>query len=412
MYKILFVDDDPNELAALQKLLRAYRRHWEMSFCGGGSEAIQLLAENTFHVVVTDLKMPGLSGAELLKYVRELYPDTVRMLLCSQAEYSEMFSAVGPAHQYLTKPCDPELLHDVITRACLLNERLAQPGLRALVSKIDALPSLPAVYLRLVDELRREDASVDRIGELISKDLGMTAKVLQLVNSSFFGLPVHVKDATHAAALLGLNTLRPLVLTAGVFRQLEKSKVPAELLQSVMEHSLAVGCLSKRIAESEGLDRDASDDAMLAGILHDIGKLVLAENLGRDYSIVASAAEITNLPLEQAEHDQFDTSHAEVGGYLAALWGLPQNILEAIAFHHDPGQHPGKQFSGVTAVHVANCLVKEADYANLAIAGVAEENGYERPRPNQLDQAYLARLDCTSQVEVWRQLAEQCRAGA
>ena len=280
-----------------------------------------------------------------------------------------------------------------------------------MVSKIDALPSLPAVYLRLVDELRREDASVDRIGELISKDLGMTAKVLQLVNSSFFGLPVHVKDATHAAALLGLNTLRPLVLTAGVFRQLEKSKVPAELLQNVMEHSLAVGCLAKRIAESEGLDRDASDDAMLAGILHDIGKLVLAENLGRDYSIVASAAEITNLPLEQAEHDQFDTSHAEVGGYLVALWGLPQNILEAIAFHHDPGQHPGKQFSGVTAVHVANCLVKEADYANLAREEGTTESSFEPPRQNQLDQAYLARLDCTSQVEVWRQLAEQCRAG-
>lgn len=411
MYKILFVDDDPSELAALQNLLRAYRRHWEMTFCSGGTEAIRLLAENTFDVVVTDLKMPGLSGAELLKYVRQIYPDTIRLLLCSQSEYSELFHSVGPAHQYLTKPCDPELLYDVITRACLLNERLSQPGLRALVSQIDALPSLPAVYLRLVDELRREDASVDRIGELISKDLGMTAKVLQLVNSSFFGLPVHVKDATHAAALLGLNTLRPLVLTAGVFRQLEKSKVPAELLQKVMEHSLAVGCLAKRIAESEGLDRDASDDAMLAGILHDMGKLVLAENLGRDYSIVASAAEITNLPLEQAEQDQFETSHAEVGGYLAALWGLPQNILEAIAFHHDPGEHPSKQFSGVTAVHVANCLVKEADYESAEVGEPAEELGLARPRTHELDQAYLARLDCTSQVEVWRQLAEQCRAG-
>ncbi|MEQ8211094.1 MAG: response regulator [Lacipirellulaceae bacterium] len=411
MQKILFVDNDPNELAALQKLLRAYRRHWEMTFSGGGNEAIQLLAENEFDVVVTELKMSGMTGAELLRYVRELYPDAVRLLLCSQAEYSELFNSVGPAHQYLTKPCDPELLYDVISRACLLKERLAQPGLRALVSKIDALPSLPAVYLRLVDELRREDASVDRIGELISKDLGMTAKVLQLVNSSFFGLPVHVKDATHAAALLGLNTLRPLVLTAGVFRQLEKSKVPAELLQDVMEHSLAVGCLAKRIAESEGLDRDASDDAMLAGILHDVGKLVLAENLGRDYSIVASAAEITNLPLEQAELDQFDTSHAEVGGYLAAIWGLPQDILEAIAFHHDPRQHSGNQFSGVTAVHVANCLVNEANYEDAAPNPDFAELREEKPRHDRLDQAYLARLDCTSKVELWRQLAEQCRAG-
>ncbi|WP_218931936.1 response regulator [Adhaeretor mobilis] len=403
MHKILFVDDDPTELAALQTLLRAYRRNWQMTFCQSGPEAIQQMAENKFDVVVTELKMTGMSGAELLRYVRELYPDTVRLLLCSQAEYSELFNSVGPAQQYLTKPCDPELLYDVVNRTCLLNERLAQTGLRAVVSKVDALPSLPAVYLRLVDELRREDASVDRIGDLISKDLGMTAKVLQLVNSSFFGLPVHVKDAAHAAALLGLNTLRPLVLTAGVFRQLEKSRIPAALLEKVMKHSMAVGCLAKRLAEIEGMNRDDSDNALLAGILHDIGKLVLAENIGRDYSIVTTAAEITNLPLEQAEHDQFDTSHAEVGGYLAAIWGLPQDILEAIAYHHDPSGHPGKKFSGVTAVHAANALVNEAEL-------LESESELQRPTRDRLDHSYLARLNCTQSVDLWREIALQKRA--
>ena len=165
----------------------------------------------------------------------------------------------------------------------------------------------------------------------------MTAKVLQLVNSSFFGLPVHVHDVKHAAALLGINALKPLVLSAGVFRQLEESRVPAALAQQVLEHSLAVGCLASELAEVEGLSRDQADNALLAGILHDIGKLVLADHFGRDYALVCMAAD-THQPAAAWPRNSTNstprtpTSAATCSG----LWGLPQDLIEAVAFHHDP----------------------------------------------------------------------------
>ncbi|MEM9659753.1 MAG: HDOD domain-containing protein, partial [Planctomycetota bacterium] len=261
--------------------------------------------------------------------------------------------------------------------------------------------SLPGVYLQILEELRRVDTSVSRVAELISQDIGMTAKVLQLVNSSFFGLSVHVQDVTHAAALLGLNALRPLVLSAGVFRQLEESKVPAALVEEVLNHSLAVGQLGKQIAEAEGLDRESADNAMLAGILHDVGKLVLADYFGQNYSTVCLAAKRTRLPLLEAELDQFDASHADVGGFLLGLWGLPQELIEAVAFHHDPGAHAVTDFTPLSAVHVANALTHEIEALDPASA---EEGSPEAPLTS-LDMAYLTSIGCGHRLEAWRSIA-------
>ena len=225
-------------------------------------------------------------GAELLTRVRDQYPDTVRIVLSGQSEQERILRAVGPAHQYLSKPCDPEFLRLTITRASMLNKRLINPQLKTLVAKMDSLPSLPQIYFDLSEELRSEEASVERVGSLISRDISMTAKVLQLVNSSFFGLPVHVNDANHAAALLGLNTLKPLVLTASIFRQLEESRVSATFLENILSHSLAVAGIAKQLAKQEQLDRDTVDNTFIAGALHDVGKVVLADNFGRDLSLI------------------------------------------------------------------------------------------------------------------------------
>jgi putative nucleotidyltransferase with HDIG domain len=396
MLRVMIIDDDADALYRTQQMLRSYRRDWQMKFCFGPEPALDALTAEAYDVVVADLKMPGADGAELLACVRDLYPDAVRIMVCNPAEQTEMLRAVGPAHQYLSKPVDPVAFHQAIARAGLLNKRLTKPGLKALVSQVNTLPSLPAVYVELVSELRNPEASVPRIASLISRDVAMTAKVLQLVNSSFFGLAVHVHDVKHAAGLLGLNALKPLVLSAGVFRQLEESRVPAALAEQVLEHSLAVGCLARDIAEAEGLSRDEADDALLAGILHDIGKLVLADQFGRDYALVCLAADKTSLPLLSAELDQFDASHADVGGYLLGLWGLPQDLIEAVAFHHDPAAHELERFSPLAAVHAANALVHAAD------EGVEAD---PQVMPRKLDRRYLERLRCIHRLSAWRDLA-------
>jgi len=404
MLRVLIVDDDAEALYRTQRLLRAYRRDWQMKFCFGPEPALDALSLEPYDVVVADLKMPGADGGDLLACVRDLYPDAIRLLVCSQAEHTEMLRSLGPAHQYLAKPVDPVLFRDSIARAGLLGKRLSKPGLKALVSQISTLPSLPAVFLQLMDELRNPNASVQRVAELIGHDVAMTAKVLQLVNSSFFGLTVHVKDVHHAAALLGLNALKPLVLSAGVFRQLEESRVPAALAEQVLEHSLAVGCLAKRLADAEGLSRDEADNAMLAGILHDIGKLVLADHFGREYAQVCMAAENADLPLLNAELDQFAASHADIGGYLLGLWGLPQDLIEAVALHHDPSAHEVHKFSPLTAVHVANALA-HAD-------GEAHDGAASLRTVAKLDKRYLSRLRCERRLKDWQELAAAMTVGA
>jgi putative nucleotidyltransferase with HDIG domain len=403
MLRVMIVDDDADALYRTQQMLRSHRRDWQMKFCFGPEPALDALAAEPYDVVVADLKMPGADGAELLACVRDLYPDAVRLMVCNPAEQTELLRSIGPAHQYLAKPVDPNAFHEAIARAGLLNKRLTKPGLKALISQVNTLPSLPAVYVELMAEMRNEEASVTRIAGLISRDVGMTAKVLQLVNSSFFGLAVHVHDVKHAAALLGLNALKPLVLSAGVFRQLEESRVPAALAEQVLEHSLAVGCLAREIAEAEGLSRDEADDALLAGILHDVGKLVLADHFGRDYALVCLAADKTSLPLLSAELDQFDASHADVGGYLLGLWGLPQDLIEAVAFHHDPAAHELDRFSPLTAVHAANALVHGRD----------EPGDADGPAPpRKLDRRYLERLRCIQRVPAWQEFAAAMTAEA
>jgi putative nucleotidyltransferase with HDIG domain len=372
-----------------------------MKFCFGPEPALDALAVEPYDVVVADLSMPGADGAELLTCVRDLYPDAVRLLVCSPAEQSEMLRSVGPAHQYLAKPVDPVMFRESIARAGLLGKRLSKPGLKALVSQINTLPSLPAVYLELLSELRRADASVERVANLITHDVSMTAKVLQLVNSSFFGLAMHVHDVHHAAALLGLNALKPLVLSAGVFRQLEECRVPAALAQQVLEHSLAVGCLAKQLAQKEGLHRDEADNALLAGILHDVGKLVLADHFGHNYAMVCLAAERSKLPLLTAELDEFAASHADVGGYLLGLWGLPQDLIEAVALHHDPSSHEIARFTPLTAVHVANALVHN---------DAGEEDDFGPGARAKLDFKYLAEIRCTMRLSAWRQIAAKTPA--
>ncbi len=397
MIRILFVDDETQVLDSLQQMLRAYRRDWVMEFRESAEQALSAMAEAPFDVVVSDMQMPGIDGAELLTRVRDKYPDTVRIALCGQTEQELMLRSVGPAHQFLSKPCDPKVLRKLVTRSFLLSKRLNAPKLKTLVSQMDSLPSLPDIYFDLVEELRSEDASVDRVGALISRDISMTAKVLQLVNSSYFGLPVHVNDANHAAALLGLNTLKPLVLTASIFRQLEESRVSATFLEKVLGHSLTVAGVAKQIASIEGIDRDSIDNTFIAGALHDVGKVVLADNFGRDYTVLCHKANAEQTSVIDLEQEKFGTSHADVGGYLLGLWGLPQDVIEAVAFHHDPTESADDMFTPLTAVHVSNAITEHA------------EDATDEPAESPLvDGSYLSRLELTERLAAWQAVANEC----
>jgi HD-like signal output (HDOD) protein len=391
--RILFVDDQVNVLEGLRRMLHGLRHEWDMEFALGSQPALERLSAASFDVVVADMRMPGMDGASLLTEVMRRFPQTVRIVLSGQSEQTAILRSIGPAHQYLSKPCDPDTLKTTIVRACALRDRLADESLKQLVSKVTTLPSLPAVYSQLVRELESPDASIRRVADLIQHDVAMTAKLLQLVNSSFFGLPRHVESPAQAAMLLGLNLLRPLVLSAGVFSRFDDTRLKGYSLEALMDHSLRVSVAAQKIALEFRRQKDLGDQAMMAGLVHDVGQIVLAVNLPDKYAHTLDLAHDRQIPLYDAECESLNAHHADVGAYLLGLWGFPDPIVEAVAFHHEPGRCVHRVFSPLTAVHVANVLVNELE--------PTDQITYSR----WIDEQYLEEVGVLDRLDAWRELA-------
>jgi len=390
MKTILFVDDEPKVLQGLQRQLRSMRNEWDMNFLEGGQKALDFMAAHPVDIVVSDMMMPGMDGSELLTEVVKRHPQTVRIILSGHAEREAVLRLVGPAHQYLSKPCDADELRRAITSAFALRDLLGNERLKQLTTRIKNLPILPALQKELTEELRQDSPSIERIGEIISHDIGMTAKILQLVNSAFFGLAQPVSSATEASLYLGLNTIRSLVLSVGVFSQYDQKICKSFSLDALANHSWTTGVLARNVAKLERKDSKMLEQCFLAGLLHDVGQLVLAFGLPGEYSEVIAKSAKENLPVWQVEQEFFGATHADVGAYLLALWGLPNPIIEAVALHHHPSQCQATFFSPVIAVHVADVLVHEFSGTNTEI-----------PLP-QLDVVHLTRLGLAGRIETWR----------
>lgn len=395
MRRVLFVDDEPKILEGLQRMLRSMRHEWEMEFAQDGPSALETLKSRHFDVVVTDMRMPGMDGPMLLSQVRALHPQIVRIVLSGHSDHELILSSVGPAHQYLSKPCDPELLKQTVSRACALSDLLSNATLTLLVSQMQSLPSLPSIYMQLMKEVEAADPSIKKIGEIICKDPGMTAKILQMVNSAFFGLRRHISNPTDAVSLLGLDTIKSLVLSIQIFSQFSSTRIPGFSLTDLWDHNAAVGDLAKKIAKAEKQSPRVVDDSFAAGLLHECGKLILAARLPKEYGEMLSLASEECLPAFEAERKVFGATHPEVGAYLLGLWGLPDSIVEAVAFHHSPSQCPVDVFSPLTAVHVADYLVSESGPPGMRKAANAE-----------LDSVYLARLGLESRMDSWKAIRE------
>lgn len=391
--RILFVDDEPHVLQGLQRMLRSLRDVWEISTAASGLEALDLLSRQPVDVVVTDMRMPGMDGNQLLNEIKNRYPEIVRIVLSGQSDRDMVLKSVGPAHQYLSKPCRDEILKSTIERSCGLRDLLVDHSLRRLISRIDSLPSQPALYLEIMRELESPYSSMHRIGEIISQDLGMTAKILQLVNSAFFGFRRHISSPAEAAELLGLETIKALVLSVKIFSQLDKAGMKVFAVDRVWAHSLATGVFAKTIAAAEKQERTIIDDAFMAGLLHDAGKLILAANLPQQYKEALTASRHNGGSELAAERQAFGVTHAEVGAYLLALWGLPLPIVEALAFHHAPGKCSQKEPGVLTAVHVGSSL-------EHTLRG--EEKADSRP-----DLTYLAELQILHRLSEWQALCRQ-----
>jgi putative nucleotidyltransferase with HDIG domain len=390
--KILFVDEEPHMLKALQRSFRKYRDEWEVKFVESALGALEILCSESFDILITETRFKGMGGLELLENVRDQFPKIARIILSGYTDRDVILKSTGIAHQYLSKPCDDEDIRTAITKALMIRDLLKNDSLKSVVSKIDSLPSLPSLYMEIINELKSEDPSIQKVGEIVAKDLGMTAKILQLINSSFFGLPQRVSSAEKAVTLLGLDLIKAIALTSGAFSKFEGIKLSGFSVDALWAHGLKTGGFSKVIAQSEKLEKKIVDAAFMAGLLHDIGKILIAANFPENFSEIMETAKNREISFHQAELELMGATHAEVGAYLLGLWGLPETIIEAVAFHHNPQASKNISLSPLTVIHSANSIEKAGDRVLNSEA-----------LRDDLDLEYMEALGLSDRIAVWRE---------
>ncbi|HYV30055.1 MAG TPA: response regulator [Candidatus Binatia bacterium] len=388
---ILFASADAPEVAQARSGLEDMRPKWEVEFASDAASARAAVGQKLFDAAVVDLLLPGSDGPSFLKELMEQTPETLRIGLTTALERPAVEQVSVAAHQLLSKPCDPNVLKAVLARAFAAQDFVSHDDLRKLVAGITSLPMLPPAYMELMQELESEEPSLERAGQLVAKDMGLSAKILQLVNSAFFGLGRPISHPSEAAMFLGSETLKALALSVQVFSQFNQLKLVEFSVENLWKHSWTTGVLARRLCEFEEAGRAATDEAFISGLLHDVGKLVLAANHPTQLEEAIRQARQNNLALWEQEYRMYGASHAELGGYLLGIWGLPSGVVEAVAFHHRPGQARRQTFCALTAVHAANTV------------------GNVHPSPPNLphqliDMNYLRSLGLVERLPGWKQL--------
>jgi HD-like signal output (HDOD) protein/CheY-like chemotaxis protein len=350
--RVMFVDDDVNLLDAMRRAMRCMRNEWVMEFVPGGREALQSLAKSPADVIVSDMRMPGMDGWELLAKVKDLYPQTVRLVLSGYAEPGAIMRLVGVAHQYIAKPGESSALKAAIAQTQFMKGLLNSDELALLVGHVGTLPSLPSAYQEISKCLRTPNSTASDAARIISRDVAMTANVMKLVNSAFFGARRQVASVDRAVAYLGLDTLTALALGYGLFQSSQTGGSEA-----LWDHSLRTATTARAIALHEKLPAERIEEAFLTGMLHDVGRIVCAPR--REVA--------GNAPEEDYE--------AKAGAYLLALWGFPSHIVAAIALHDTPSRRADTGFDLTVLVHVADRMMKAKGVNSLVPAELGIEPG-------------------------------------
>ncbi len=358
MKRILFVDDEKAILDGIRRLLNDQSDVWEMQFAQGGEEALKLCHASRFDVVVSDMRMPGMDGAMLLGQVRDLLPDAARLVLSGYSDVALTTRAIPVAHRILAKPCDGIELQTTIERFCTLQDLFCSADLRRVIGTIGELPSLSRTYMELARATQDPNTSLTTIAQIMGKDVAMVAKVLQLVNSGFFGLAHRVTSLTAAVAYLGTETIRNLSLAADTFKAFKPAPcIAPSFCEDIQRRAQRAALIMGTLPLPAGL----RDVGIVSALLHDIGELVLASKLPQQFCAALELARTSGCSQVEAEEQIIGTSHAEIGAYLLGLWSMDSLIVEAVAHHHRPDRIPHSSFDSSTALYIADRLARELD---------------------------------------------------
>lgn len=389
--RILFVDEDAPALEGLRRVVQPVANEWDMTFAGGGAEALQCLDQGPFDALVIGLEAGGSAGRELLERVAHLHPTVLRIAFSRSGHPEVLMPCIGQIHQALSIPFELDDLVAMLVNAGRMGSRIVDGEVKRVIGRLDSLPTVPHLYQELRQALEGEEVTVKTVGDIIRQDIGMTAKILKLVNSAFFGLRRAVETPQEAVAFLGTETIKVLVLAHGLFDQIGNLGTQTLALVDIWNHSLSVAKGARALAAMEGLSRPMKAEAFMGGMLHDVGILVLAKNFPERYDRVVALSGTEKMPVHQAELQEFGVGHAEVGAYLLGLWGIQPAVLRAVSLHHTPSLVKVTAFNPVLAVHLADDLCGAQGHHAI----------FER---SELDERALFTLGLRDHLAGWRKV--------
>jgi len=380
MKNILFVDDEAELLDSLRARLRKHRSDWNMTFVDSGEKALQELQKQRIDLIVSDVRMPGMDGGQLLTVVKQRWPETIRIVLSGYSEQAQVLRLTLLAQQYISKPCNAQQLENTIERCFQLRSLLTSEKVRAIVGRVGKLPVMPKVFARLQEAIAQPNVNMNTISEIVSADVAIAAKVLQIANSAFFRLSKPISGVKQAVTYLGIATLRNLVLSAEIF---EQWKTPRDFPQFdadyLQQHALTAAAACKSLTAPG----QSGDDAWMVGLVHDIGYWILIQESPAELLKALSHAQSAKIPAYQAEQEIVGATHAEIGAYLLGMWGLPYPVVEAVAMHHTPHNVVQQGYDLLALLATAHALLPA--HSAYALRDEPEV-------PPVVDESYLAAL--------------------
>lgn len=352
--KSILLAVDPQTLGDITEALGA---EWEAISVGSEAEALAQLEQSPFAALLVDFNLGSPDASELLNQTLEKRPETIRFLLAYEADLALVAAKVLGAPQILPKPIE----------LASLKSRVENAVKEADSSQIDSDPvqeagpslAMPSVYADVLLALDSPGITNEQLGEIISQDGALTLEVLRLTRSAYLGLPSNLTDPAEAVESLGLEAVKALVMALRFLAQHSGLKPGYLSIDQIWEHSTNVGQIARDLVLFETKDRALASRALAAGLVHDLGKVVLATNFDDLYGRVHSLARKQPVPLWEIEKEMFGANHGEIGACLVGMWNLPNPIVEATAFHHEPPLGEHEELTPLAAVHIANVLEHE-----------------------------------------------------
>jgi HD-like signal output (HDOD) protein len=351
--RILFVDDEVLILKALKRLFED--TEFSVRTAENGPEALAMLAEENADLLVTDLKMAGMDAYELLRTVREKYPSTIRVVLSGHFDEGMLLKIQRKslARLYLLKPWQNEELLASIRQLFEVEKILQKRNLLEMINKIGTLPSPSKTYNRFKALVER-DACLKEIASVLEEDVSIAAKILQIANTAFYG--ARTGSVKQAITYLGITNISNIVLSANIIDGLKpKTQSGRDAAEIIWKHSDSTNKITMYL-HKKILNTQIPDTSAVAGLLHDVGRMVLYNTFEQGSRKTFSAIRKEELYDYFEKSEPKNITHQEVGGYLLKWWELPYPIVEAALFHHDP-LNPGIMNRDIVSlVHIADVM--------------------------------------------------------